>query len=49
MDIIYKRKDQKVKLVNFNKLDGIKLGGYTDQKKKIIKITQIQDFDTDDG
>ncbi len=30
MDIIYKWKDQKMKSVNFNKFDGIKLGGYTD-------------------
>ncbi len=40
VDIIYKRKDQKVKPVDFNELDGTKLGGYTDWKRRMIEITQ---------
>ncbi len=39
VDIIYKRKNQKVKPVDFNESDSIKLGGYTDWKRKIIEIT----------
>ncbi len=30
MNTTYKRKNQKVKSINLNKSDGIKLGGYTD-------------------
>jgi len=41
VDIIYKRKDQKVKSIDFSELDGIKLGGYTDWKRRVIKVTQI--------
>ncbi len=41
MDIIYKRKDQKMKLVDLSESDGTKLGGYTDWKRRVIEVTQI--------
>ncbi len=40
MDTVYKRKDQKMKPVNLDKLDDTKLGGYTDWKRRIIEVTQ---------
>ena len=40
MDTIYKRKDQKVKLINLSELDGIKLEEYTDWKKRVIEVMQ---------
>jgi len=38
-----------VKPVNLSELDGIKLGGYTDWKRRVIEATQIQDSDTNIG
>ena len=46
IDIIYKRKDQKVKSVDLGESDGTKSGGYTDWKRRVIEVTQTQDFDT---
>jgi len=40
VDIIYKRKNQKVKSVDLDKSDGTKLGGYTDWKRRVIEVTQ---------
>ncbi len=40
MDTVYKKKNQKVKLVNLNKLDDTKLRGYTNWKKRVIETTQ---------
>ena len=41
VDTVYKRKDQKIKPVNLNKSNNIKLGGYVDWKRRVIEITQI--------
>ncbi len=41
MDIIYKRKDQKVKLIDLSELDSTKPEKYTDWKRRVIEITQI--------
>jgi len=41
VDIVYKRKNQKVKLIDFDKSDGTKPEGYTDWKRRIIEVTQI--------
>ncbi len=49
MDIVYKRKDQKMKLVDFGELDDIKPERYTDWKRRIIEVTQTQNFDTNNG
>ena len=38
-----------MKLVNLNKSDGTKPGGYVDWKRKIIEVTQTQDSDTGGG
>ncbi len=40
MDTVYKRKNQKVKLVDLDKSDGTKLGGYTNWKRRVIEVTK---------
>ncbi len=39
VDTVYKRKNQKVKLIDFGESDGINLGGYTDWKRRVIEVT----------
>jgi len=39
VDTVYKRKNQKVKLIDFGESDEIKLGGYTDWKRRVIEVT----------
>ena len=49
MDTAYKRKDQKMKPVDLGELDNTKPRGYTDWKRRMIEVTQTQNFDTGVG